>query len=73
MMGSQALADDPTRANSVEVGGRQVTGVAAGTQSTDAVNLGQLQAAIAGVGGGFYNGQQAIGVTFGQALSNGRW
>lgn len=130
--GSQALAtgsvalgagSTATRANSVEVGGRQVTGVAAGTQSTDAVNLGQLQAAIAGVGGvdagailndaktytdqainavrreysqaiaavaaspalpalapgeraiavggGFYNGQQAIGITFGQALSNG--
>lgn len=58
--GSQALAtgsvalgagSTATRANSVEVGGRQVTGVAAGTQSTDAVNLGQLQAAIAGVGG----------------------
>ncbi|WP_412477866.1 YadA-like family protein [Azonexus sp. IMCC34839] len=130
--GSQALAtgsvalgagSTATRANSVEVGGRQVTGVAAGTQATDAVNFGQLQAAIAGVGGvdagailnqanaytdqainavrreysqaiaavaaspalpslapgeraiavggGFYNGQQAIGVTFGQALSNG--
>lgn len=130
--GSQALAtgsvalgagSTATRANSVELGGRQVTGVAAGTQATDAVNFGQLQAAIAGVGGvdagailnqanaytdqainavrreysqaiaavaaspalpalspgeraiavggGFYNGQQAIGVTFGQALSNG--
>ena len=131
--GSQALAtgsvalgagSTATRENSVEVGGRQVTGVAAGTQSTDAVNLGQLQAAIAGVGGGvdagailneskaytdqainavrreysqaiaavaaspalpalapgeraiavgggFYNGQQAIGLSFGQALRNG--
>lgn len=41
-----------TRDNSVEVGGRQITGVAAGTQSTDAVNLAQLQAALAGVSGG---------------------
>ncbi len=36
----------------VEVGGRRITGVAAGTAATDAVNLGQLQAAIAGVSGG---------------------
>lgn len=112
-----------TRANSVEVGNRQITGVAAGTQTTDAVNMGQLQAAIAGVGGidagaiinqanaytdqainavrreysraiaavaaspmlpalspgeraiavggGFYNGQQSLGITYGQAMSNG--
>lgn len=111
-----------TQANTVEVGGRRITGVAAGTAATDAVNLGQLQAAIAGVsggdstqilnqanaytdnairdlrkeysqaiaavaaspvlpalargeqaiavGGGFYNGQQAIGVMYGRAISD---
>lgn len=35
------------RSNVVEVGGRQVSGVAAGTVATDAVNLGQLNAATA--------------------------
>lgn len=111
-----------TQANTVEVGGRRITGVAAGTAATDAVNLGQLQAAIAGlgggdsteilnqanaytdnairdlrkeysqaiaavaaspilpalargeqaiaVGGGFYNGQQAIGILYGRAISD---
>lgn len=111
-----------TQANTVEVGGRRITGVAAGTAATDAVNLGQLQAAIAGlgggdttnilnqanaytdnairdlrkeysqaiaavaaspvlpalargeqaiaVGGGFYNGQTAIGVLYGRAISD---
>ncbi|AOI74958.1 YadA-like family protein [Burkholderia sp. NRF60-BP8] len=43
------------RANTVSVGSaavqRQITNVAAGTATTDAVNLGQLNAAIAGVGG----------------------
>ena len=34
-----------SRANVVDVGGRQISGVAAGTQPTDAVNLGQLTAA----------------------------
>ena len=41
-----------TQANTVEVGGRRITGVAAGTAATDAVNKGQLDAAIAGVSGG---------------------
>jgi hypothetical protein len=35
-----------------DVGGRQISSVAAGTLPTDAVNLQQLDAAIAGVGGG---------------------
>ncbi|UNK50049.1 YadA-like family protein [Lysobacter sp. S4-A87] len=37
--------------NSVSGLTRQITGVAAGSESTDAVNVGQLDAAIAGVGG----------------------
>lgn len=110
--------------NTVEVGSRRITGVANGTSTNDAVNLGQLQSAIAGVvggadstavlndaraytdqainsmrrefsraiasvaaspslpalapgeravavGGGFYNGQQAFGVSVAHALSNG--
>jgi autotransporter adhesin len=40
-LGSNSVA---ARANSVDVGSRQITDVAAGTQSTDAVNLAQLQA-----------------------------
>lgn len=123
-----------TTANSVSFGGgltptRVLQNVTAGTLSTDAVNVGQLQAAIAGVSGsgidtdtvinqavsqannytdhaidairreysraiaavaaapalpalspgeraiavgtGFYGGQQAIGVSIGQALNNG--
>jgi autotransporter adhesin len=41
-LGNYTLAD---RINTVAVGGRQVVSVAAGTQSTDAVNYAQLQAA----------------------------
>ena len=37
------------RANVVEVGGRQVSGLAAGTQATDAVNVKQLDDAIGGI------------------------
>ncbi len=51
-LGAGSLAD---RDNSVSVGAagaeRQITNVAAGTQATDAVNLGQLDAAVAGGGG----------------------
>lgn len=113
------------QANTVAVGGRRIVGLADGTAATDAVNLGQLQAALAGysgggldasavinqansytdqainglrqeysraiaavaaspmlpalapgehaiaVGGGFYNGQQSLGIAYGQALNNG--
>jgi hypothetical protein len=41
-----------TRSNTVEVGGKQISGVANATQANDAVNLGQLTAALAGVGAG---------------------
>lgn len=41
-----------TRVSSVEVGGRQITGLAAGTAPTDAVNVQQLNDALAGIGGG---------------------
>ncbi|CAE6882452.1 YadA-like family protein [Paraburkholderia domus] len=40
-LGSNSVA---SRANTVDVGSRQITDLAAGTQSTDAINLGQLQA-----------------------------
>ncbi|MFM0341049.1 YadA-like family protein [Paraburkholderia fungorum] len=40
-LGANSMA---TRPNSVDVGSRLITDLAAGTQSTDAVNLGQLQA-----------------------------
>ncbi|MFM0317029.1 YadA-like family protein [Paraburkholderia nemoris] len=40
-LGANSVA---SRANTVDVGSRQITDVAAGTQSTDAVNVGQLQA-----------------------------
>ncbi|RQT27235.1 ESPR-type extended signal peptide-containing protein, partial [Burkholderia cepacia] len=52
-LGTSSVAD---RANSVSIGSarqqRQIVNVAAGTQDTDAVNLGQLNAAIAAAGGG---------------------
>nr|WKF59946.1 Autotransporter adhesin UpaG [Paraburkholderia busanensis] len=52
-IGYGAVAD---RANTVSVGNSkqasQITNVAAGTQNTDAVNLGQMSAAIANVAGG---------------------
>lgn len=52
-LGGGSVAD---RANSVSVGAqgaeRQVTNVSAGTQSTDAVNVGQLNPVVAGLGGG---------------------
>uniref|UniRef100_E1TGR3 YadA domain-containing protein n=1 Tax=Burkholderia sp. (strain CCGE1003) TaxID=640512 RepID=E1TGR3_BURSG len=52
-LGSNSVAD---RVNSVSVGSttapRQIINVAAGTQSNDAVNLGQMNAAIAAVAGG---------------------
>jgi len=114
-----------TQANTVAVGSRRLVGLADGTAANDAVNLGQLQAALAGysgggidagailnqansytdqainslrreysraiasvaaapslpalaqgeraiaVGTGFYNGQQAIGVSIAQAMNNG--
>jgi autotransporter adhesin len=47
-----ANTDDGGRARTVAVGNRTISGVADGTQATDAVNLQQLQAAIAGVAGG---------------------
>ncbi|KWH56418.1 hypothetical protein WT63_24135 [Burkholderia anthina] len=51
-LGTSSVAD---RANSVSIGSarqqRQIVNVAAGTQDTDAVNLGQLNAAIAAAGG----------------------
>lgn len=37
-----------SRDNSVDVGGRQITSVAAGTQATDATNLGQVQSMVNG-------------------------
>lgn len=37
-----------SRDNSVDVGGRQITSVAAGTQATDATNLGQVQSMVQG-------------------------
>ncbi|SIO71415.1 Head domain of trimeric autotransporter adhesin [Burkholderia sp. GAS332] len=40
-LGANSVA---SRANTVDVGSRQITDVAAGTQPTDAVNVGQLQA-----------------------------
>jgi autotransporter adhesin len=57
--GSVALGagSQTNRLGSVAIGNsttgltRQITGVAAGTEATDAVNVGQLGAAIAGVGG----------------------
>ncbi|MFD4837430.1 YadA family autotransporter adhesin [Achromobacter sp. NPDC058515] len=52
-LGAGSVAD---RANSVSMGSkgaeRQVTNVAAGTQQTDAVNVGQLVPVVAGLGGG---------------------
>ncbi len=52
-LGAGSVAD---RANSVSVGAqdaeRQLTNVAAGTQNTDAVNVGQLNPVVAGLGGG---------------------
>ncbi|WP_027214396.1 ESPR-type extended signal peptide-containing protein, partial [Burkholderia sp. WSM2232] len=52
-LGSNSVAD---RANAVSVGSttapRQIINVGAGTQPTDAVNLGQMDAAIAAVAGG---------------------
>ena len=52
-LGSNSVAD---RANTVSVGSstaqRQIINVAAGTQNTDAVNLGQMNSAIAAVAGG---------------------
>jgi len=52
-LGSNSVAD---RVNAVSVGSttaqRQIINVAAGTQSNDAVNLGQMNAAIAAVAGG---------------------
>ncbi|MEN4920922.1 YadA-like family protein [Achromobacter spanius] len=52
-LGAGSVAD---RANSVSVGAkgaeRQVTRVAAGTQKTDAVNVGQLDPVVASLGGG---------------------
>lgn len=51
-LGAGSVAD---RANSVSVGAagaeRQITNVAAGTAATDAVNVGQLNAAVAGANG----------------------
>jgi hypothetical protein len=41
-----------SRANVVEIGNRQLTGLAAGTQATDAVNVQQLTTALAGISGG---------------------
>lgn len=40
------------QANTVEIGTRRITGVSAGTAASDAVNVGQLQAAIAGIPAG---------------------
>nr|WP_291381363.1 MULTISPECIES: YadA-like family protein [Achromobacter] len=52
-LGAGSVAD---RANSVSVGAqgaeRQVTNVAAGTHNTDAVNVGQLNPVVGGLGGG---------------------
>ncbi|MFP3711953.1 adhesin, partial [Paraburkholderia sp. SIMBA_009] len=52
-IGYNSVAD---RANAVSVGSssqqNQIINVAAGTQNTDAVNLGQMNAAIASVAGG---------------------
>ncbi|EHK64581.1 YadA family autotransporter adhesin [Achromobacter arsenitoxydans] len=52
-LGADSVAD---RANTVSVGAqgaeRQVTNVAAGTQQTDGVNVGQLAPVVAGLGGG---------------------
>ncbi len=52
-LGAGSVAD---RANAVSVGAqgaeRQVTNVAAGTQSSDAVNVGQLNPVVTGLGGG---------------------
>lgn len=40
------------QANTVEIGTRRITGLSAGTAASDAVNVGQLQAAIAGIPAG---------------------
>lgn len=66
-LGASSVAD---RANTVSVGAqgaeRQVTNVAAGTQSTDAVNVGQLNPVVAGLGGGAHV-ETATGVVTGPA------
>ncbi|WP_456238758.1 YadA-like family protein [Paraburkholderia haematera] len=67
-LGSKSMA---TRDNSVDVGSRQITGVVAGTQNTDAVNVAQLNAAIAGGSGGgspnavLYDGSAHTKITLG--------
>ncbi|WP_456991467.1 YadA-like family protein [Luteibacter sp. PvP120] len=61
-----------TRANTVSVGGtsgnRQITNVAAGTQTTDAVNLGQLNTAMSGA---FSGTSSLAGNTMAMALGGG--
>nr|WP_313370092.1 YadA-like family protein [Achromobacter animicus] len=63
-LGAGSVAD---RANSVSVGAqdaeRQLTNVAAGTQNTDAVNVGQLNPVVAGMGGGAHIDTAAGAVT----------
>lgn len=96
--GSIAIED-----NTVEVGGRRVTGLGAGTNASDAATVGQVSSMVTGSLAGFtdelsrgiaavaatpslpalaageravaagmasYNGFQAVGVTFAQAVSN---
>jgi len=68
-LGSGSLA---TRANTVSVGSagnnRQITNVAAGTQTTDAVNLGQLNSALSGA---FSGTSGAAGNAVAMALGGG--
>lgn len=56
-----------TRANTVEVGGRIISGVANPVQGTDAVNLQTLQASLAGLGGGGVDPTSIINQAVGQA------
>jgi autotransporter adhesin len=71
-LGANSYSD---RENTVSVGGagaeRQITYVAAGTEDTDAVNVAQLNQAVAGAGNGAGEQVDTLGNTVAQALGGG--